>query len=94
MRSTLKRVKALERSRVLSRGADPYGVMQRLALQHLSDETLSILAEVIGQGKPETEWTDAESAAIGAYNRAVEAELKRAGFRSVRQFEQTYCRVQ
>ena len=94
MRSTLRRVKALERSRVSSRGTDPCGAMQRLALQHLSDEALYILAEVIGQGKPETEWTDAESAAIGAYNSAVEAELKRAGFQSVRQFEQTYCRVQ
>jgi hypothetical protein len=94
MRSTLKRVKALERSRVLSRGANPYGAMQRLALQHLSDEDLDILAEVISQGKQETEWTDAESAAIDAYNSAFEKELERAGFRSVRQFEQTCCRVQ
>jgi hypothetical protein len=68
--------------------------MQRLALQHLSDEELDILAEVIGQGKPETEWTNAELAAIDAYNCALEEELERAGFRSVRQFEQTYCRVQ
>ena len=36
MRSTLKRVKALE-SRVLSRGANLYGAMKRLALQHLSE---------------------------------------------------------
>ena len=72
MPNVRKRIEGLERSMDRMRGPDPYDAVQRLALRSLATEDLMVLADVIGQGKRECQWTERESAAVKALHCAFE----------------------
>jgi hypothetical protein len=74
----------------LMRGPDPDDAIQRLALQSLSTEDQTVLADVIEQGEPECQWTERESAAVKALTCALEKEVQRAGYRSLEDFQSSY----
>jgi hypothetical protein len=67
--------------------SDPHDAIQRLALQSLSTEDLTVLADVIEPGRRECEWTESESTAVRALTGAFEQEVRRAGYRSMAEFQ-------
>ena len=89
MPNVRRRIERLERSLVPEPASDPYDAIQRLALQSLSTEDLTVLADVIEQGKRECQWTERESAAVKALTCALEQEVQRAGYRSVAEFQRS-----
>jgi hypothetical protein len=46
-----------------------------------------MLGDVIKQGKRECQWTESESTAVRALTRAFEQEVRRAGYRSMAEFQ-------
>ena len=68
-------------------GPDPYDAMRRLALRSLSTEDLTVLRDVIDQGKRECQWTERESTAVKALTCAFEQEVQHAGYRSMAEFQ-------
>jgi hypothetical protein len=93
MANLRKRIELLERSLAPAPGSasDPYEAMKGLALKGLSTEDLMVLEDVARQGKQECEWTERESAVVKALSCAFEQEVRRAGYRSVKEF-QASCR--
>jgi hypothetical protein len=89
MANVRRRIERLEKSMVLTRGTDPDDAIQRLALQSLSTEDLTVRIDVIEQGKRECQWTERESAAVKALTCALEQEVQRAGYRSVAEFQRS-----
>jgi len=89
MANVRKRIEGLERTMALMRGPDPYDAIQRLALRSISTDDLTVLADVIEQGKRECQWTERESAAVKALTCALEQEVQRAGYRSVAEFQRS-----
>jgi hypothetical protein len=89
MPNVRKRVERLERFLAPEPAADPYDAIQRLALQSLSTEDLTVLADVIEQGRRECQWTEGEAAAVRALTCAFEQEAQRAGFRSMAEFQRS-----
>jgi hypothetical protein len=89
MPSVRKRIEGLEKSMARMRGPDPYDAIKCLALQSLATEDLTVLADVIEQGKGECQWTERESTAVKALTCAFEQEVQRAGFRSVAKFQRS-----
>jgi hypothetical protein len=63
MPSVRKRIEGLEKSMARMRGPDPYDAIQRLALQSLPTEDLTVLIDVIEQGRRKCEWTERDSTA-------------------------------
>jgi hypothetical protein len=93
MANVRKRIEGLERSMALMRGPDPYDAIQRLALQSLSTEDLTVLADVIEQNRRECQWTERESTAVRALTCALDQEVQRAGFRSVAELQRHRFRL-
>jgi hypothetical protein len=89
MANVRKRIEWLERSLAPKPGSDPYSAMRRLALQSLSTEDLTVLADVIEQGRRECQWTERESTAVRALTCAFEQEVQRAGYRSMAEFQRS-----
>jgi hypothetical protein len=87
MPNVRKRIEGLEKSMARMRGPDPYDAIQRLALQSLSTEDLTVIADVIEQGRRECQWTERESTAVKALTGALEQEVQRAGYRSMAEFQ-------
>ena len=83
MPSVRKRVERLERFLAPQPAADPYDAIRRLALQSLATEDLTVLIDVIEQGKPECQWTERESVAVKALTCGLDQEVQRAGYRSL-----------
>ena len=79
--------RAADRAGLSGRGPDPCDAIQRLALQSLSTEDLTVLADVIEPGRRECEWTESESTAVRALTGAFEQEVRRAGYRSMAEFQ-------
>jgi hypothetical protein len=89
MPNVRKRLERLERFLAPEPASDPYDAIERLALQSLSTEDLTVLADVIEQGRREREWTERESAAVKALTCALDQEVQRAGSRSVADFQRS-----
>jgi hypothetical protein len=89
MPNVRRRIERLEKSMALTRGPDPADAIQRLALQSLSTEDLTVLADAIEQGRRECEWTERESTAVRALTCAFEQEVQRAGYRSMAEFQRS-----
>jgi hypothetical protein len=89
MANVRRRVERLERFLAPEPASDPYDAIQRLALQSLSTEDLTVLIDVIEQGKRECQWTERESAAVKALTCALEQEVQRAGYRSMAVFQRS-----
>ena len=89
MPSVRKRVERLERFLAPEPASDPYDAIRRLALQSLSTEDLTVLIDVIEQGKRACEWTDRESAAVKALTGALEQEVQRAEYRSMAELQRS-----
>jgi hypothetical protein len=87
MANVRRRIERLERSLAPQPGPDPYDAIQRLALQSLSTEDLTVIADVIEQGRRECQWTERESTAVKALTGALEQEVQRAGYRSMAEFQ-------
>lgn len=87
MPNVRKRVERLERFLAPQPGPNPYDAIQRLALQSLATEDLTVLADVIEQGRRECQWTERESTAVKALTCAFEQEAQRAGYRSMAEFQ-------
>ena len=83
MANVRRRIERLERFLAPKPGPDPYGAIRRLALQSLSTEDLTVLADVIEQNRRECQWTERESTAVKALTCAFEQEVQRAGYRSM-----------
>ena len=81
MANVRKRIEGLERTMALMRGPDPYDAIQRLALRSISTDDLTVLADVIEQGKRECQWTERESTAVKVLTCAFEQKVQRAGYR-------------
>jgi hypothetical protein len=73
----------------LMRRPDPYNAIQRPALQRLSTENLMVLVDAIEQGRRECQWTERESTAVKALTCAFEREVRRAGYRSMAEFQRS-----
>jgi hypothetical protein len=89
MANVRKRVERLERFLAPEPASDPYGAIQRLALRSLSTEDLTVLCDVIEQGRGECQWTERDSTAMKALTCALDQEVQRAGFRSVADFQRS-----
>ena len=89
MANVRRRVERLERFLAPQPGPNPYDAIQRLALQSLATEDLTVLADVIEQGRRECQWTERESTAVKAFTCAVEQEVQRAGYRSTAEFQRS-----
>jgi hypothetical protein len=89
MPNVRRRFERLERFLALEPASDPYDAIQRLALQSLSTEDLTVLADVIEQGKTDCQWTERESAAMRVLTCAFEQEVQRAGYRSMAEFQRS-----
>jgi hypothetical protein len=89
MPNVRRRVERLERFLAPEPASDPYDEMKRLALQSVSEEDLIVLIDVIKQGKRECQWTEREAAAMKAFTCAFEQEVRRAGYRSVAEFQRS-----
>ena len=89
MPNVRKRVERLERFLAPEPASDPYDAIKRLALQSLSTEDPTVLAEVIEQDRRECQWTERESAAVKALTCVLDQEVQRAGFRSVADFQRS-----
>jgi hypothetical protein len=89
MANVRRRVERLERFLAPQPGPNPYDAIQRLALQSLATEDLTVLADVIEQNRQECEWTAHESAAVKTLTCAFEQEVQRAGYRSMAEFQRS-----
>jgi len=89
MPNVRRRVERLERFLAPEPASDPYDEMKSLALQSVSEEDLIVLIDVIKQGKRECQWTEREAAAMKAFTCAFEQEVRRAGYRSVAEFQRS-----
>ena len=89
MPNVRRRIERLERFLAPQPAADPYDAIKRLALQSLSTEDLTVLADVIEQGRRECHWTERESAAVKALTGALEQEVQLAGYRSMAEFQRS-----
>jgi len=87
MPNVRKRIEGLERSLARTPPPDPHDVIKLLALQSLSMEELTVLRDVIAEGKQECQWTECELTAVKALNCAFEREVQRAGYRSMAEFQ-------
>jgi hypothetical protein len=87
MPNVRKRIEGLERSLARTPAPDPHDVVRLLALQSLSMEELTVLRDVVAEGKPECQWTECELAAVKALNGALEREAQRAGYRSMADYQ-------
>jgi hypothetical protein len=86
MANVQKRIEKLERSLAPARNSDPREAMESLALHSVSTEDLLVLRKMCRAGKRESERTEPESAAVKAFSDAFEQEVRRAGYRSVAEF--------
>jgi hypothetical protein len=82
----LKRLETTLRS-VSELGAERNSAMQSLALQHLSDDDLAAVQDIVEQGKQPAQYTARESEAVKALTSAFELEVQKAGYASVREFQ-------
>jgi hypothetical protein len=89
MANVRRRLERLERFLAPEPASGPYDAINRLALQSLATEDLTVLIDVIEQGKRACEWTDRESAAVKALTGALEQEVQRAGYRSMAEFQRS-----
>jgi hypothetical protein len=87
MPNVRKRIERLERFLAPEPASNPYDAIKRLALQSLSTEDLTVLSDVIEQGKRECQWTEREWAAVKALSCAFGQEVQRAGYRSMAEFQ-------
>jgi hypothetical protein len=93
MQNVRTRVELLERSRSSTRGPDTRATIVRQALRHLSMEELNLLESILKEsvdGKIRRDLTRQESDAVTSSNRALELECRRAGFRSLTEFQHSY----
>jgi hypothetical protein len=60
--------------------------MQALAIQHLSDDDLAAVHDVVEQGKQPAQYTERESEAVKTLTNAFELEVRKAGYVTVREF--------
>jgi hypothetical protein len=84
----LQRIEAALRP-VLALGSERNSAMQELALQHLSGEELGALRDIVEQRKQPGQYTERESEAVKAITRAFEQEVQKAGYATVREFQQS-----
>ena len=66
--------------------SDLHRAMVGLALEHLSDDSLGILEEIVQQGKTEDQWDQRESRAVQELAKAFEEEIRKAGYSSVLEY--------
>jgi hypothetical protein len=84
----LKRIEAAFQPN-LALGAERNSAMQSLALQHLSDDDLAAVQDIVEQGKQPAQYTARESEAVKAFASAFGLEVHKAGYATVREFQQS-----
>ena len=82
----LQRIEAVLRP-IPKPGSDPSSVMQGLALALLSTEDLRVLCDMTIQGKMESTWNKLELRTAKAFASAFEQQIQLAGYRSIREFQ-------
>lgn len=92
-----KRIDALEKllqpEKLSASRPDPKGddEIMRLARLRISGEDGAICDRLGRREEPCLDWTERESEAVDAYIAAITIECKRAGHRSIDEFQASYC---
>jgi hypothetical protein len=91
MRNVRKRIAVLEKDVAVKEAgrSNQYRKLERLALSRLSEEQLTSLEQAIEQGRPESQWTERELTALDAFRNSWELEVRRAGYKSIQDFERS-----
>jgi hypothetical protein len=88
IRRRLQRIEAVSRA-ASTLGAERHAAVKSLALEHLSNEDLDALEDIVGQETQANQWTQREAGAVKALTTAFEQEVQKAGYATIRKFQRS-----